>query len=116
MRALLALPLLLLGALTAVATVAVHGRWWGLALACGAVLATEVAVGPGWATRLAFAGGFVPVVVRLAVARPEGDFVIGADAAGYALLVLTVVVAVLAAATLPRPGSGRSGERAGRET
>ena len=107
MRVLLALALLAVGAVSAVAAVAVHGRWWGLALAAVAVLASLVALGPGWSTRLPFAVGFVGVVGRLALTRPEGDYVLAADVQGYLLLLLTLVVAGFALATLPRPGSGR---------
>lgn len=112
MRVLLALVLLVAGAASAVAAVAVHGRWWGLALATVAVLATLVALGPGWSTRLPFAVGFVGVVGRLALTRPEGDFVLAADAQGYLFLLLTLVVAGLALATLPRPGRERRREDA----
>jgi hypothetical protein len=107
MRAVLALALLVVGALSAVAAVAVHGHWWGLALAAAAVLAALVAVGPGWATRLPFAAGFGLVVLRLAISTTEGDFVLAADVQGYLMLLLTLVVVVVALATLPRPGRER---------
>jgi hypothetical protein len=106
-RALVALALLGAGALSAVAAVAVHGRWWGLALAAAAVMATLLAVGPGWSTRLAFAVGFAAVVLRLALSRPEGDFVLAGDLQGYLLLLLTLAVAGLALGTLPRPFRAR---------
>lgn len=111
-RVLRALALLLAGAASAVAAVAVHGRWWGFALATAAVLASLVAVGPGWSTRLPFALGFGLVVLRLTVSRPEGDYVIAGNAQGYGMLLLTVAVAALAVATLPRPGRERRRERA----
>jgi hypothetical protein len=107
MRVLLALVLLAVGAGSAVAAVAVHGRWWGLVLATAAVLVSLAALGPGWSTRLPFAVGFVGVVGRLALTRPEGDFVLAADARGYLFLLLTLVVAGTTLATLPRPGTGR---------
>jgi len=103
MRVLLGLVLLVVGAVTGLATVAVHGHTWGLVLAVVAVPAALLAVGPGWATRPPFALGFVAVVVRLAVPRPEGDFMVAADLPGYALLALTLAVVVVAVATLPRP-------------
>ncbi|WP_432477291.1 hypothetical protein [Nocardioides sp. GXQ0305] len=107
MRVLQAVALLVAGAASGVAAVAVHGHWWGLPLAAVAVLVTLVAVGPGWSTRLPFAVGFVGVVARLSLTRPEGDFVLAADAPGYLLLLLTLVVAGFALGTLPRPGRGR---------
>ncbi len=116
MRVLLALVLLVVGAGSGVAAVAVHGHWWGLALAAAAVLATLVAVGPGWTTRLPFAVGFGLVVARLAVARPEGDYVVAADAKGYLLLLLALVVVATAIATLPRPGRVRRHEQVPTDT
>jgi hypothetical protein len=110
-RALVALALLGAGALSAVAAVAVHGRWWGLALAAAAVVATLLAVGPGWSTRLPFAVGFAGMVLRLALTRPEGDFVLAADLQGYLLLLLTLAVAGLALGTLPRPARERADGR-----
>ena len=112
MRVLLALALLAVGAVSAVAAVAVHGRWWGLGLAIAAVLTSLVAVGPGWSTRLPFAVGFVGMVVRLALTRPEGDYVLAADAQGYLLLGLALVVAGFSLGTLPRPGRERRREEA----
>ncbi len=116
MRVLLALALLIVGAATAVAAVAVHHRWWGLALAAAAVVAVLVAVGPGWATRLPFAAGFGLVLLRLAVARPEGDYVVAAEPQGYLLLLLGLVVVAAAIATLPRPGRVRRRERVSADT
>ena len=112
-RVLLALCLLGVGAMSAVAAVAVHGWWWGLGLATTAVLAALLALGPGWSTRLPFAVGFVGVVALLALNRPEGDFVLAADAEGYLMLLLTLVVAAFAIGTLPRPGRERRRDDAG---
>ena len=106
MQFVLALTMLVLGAVSAVAVVALHGLWWGLALATGAVLATLVALAPGWSTRLSYAVGFCLVVARLSVARAEGDFMVAGDPRGYLVLLLTLVVGVAAVVTLPRPGRG----------
>lgn len=114
-RVLLTLALLVAGAVSGVAAVAVHGRWWGLGLATVAVLATLVALGPGWTTRLPFGLGFGLVVLRLAVARPEGDVAIAGDTRGYLVLLLTLVAVVVAVATLPRPGRERRPGDAGAE-
>ena len=106
-RLVVALAMMVAGALTGVAGVAVHGHWWGLALASAAALATLLAVGPGWSTRLPFAAGFGLVVLLLAIGRPEGDYVLAATAQGYLMLGLTLVVVAVALATLPRPGRAR---------
>ncbi|WP_166133371.1 DUF6113 family protein [Nocardioides ochotonae] len=98
---LLAVPVLLLGAATAVATVAVHGRWWGLLLGLAATLATEAALPSGWTRRVAWATGWVVMVGYLAVPRSEGDYVIAGDLPGYAVLITAAVVALVALATLP---------------
>ena len=111
-RCLLAVGLLGVGAMSGIAAVAVHGRWWGLALAATAVLVTLVALGPGWSTRLPFAIGFVGVVVLLALNRPEGDFVLAADVEGYLVLLIAMVAAGFALGTLPRPGRERRREEA----
>jgi hypothetical protein len=99
------LPLSLLAGLGAgIATVLVHQWWWGLAL--GAVVTALVAVVTprGWGTRLPFALGDALAVGALSVPRPEGDYLVGADAAGYTVLGVTVLVLGFAIATLPRPG------------
>jgi hypothetical protein len=110
MRGLTAAVLLAAGAATGVAAVAVHGRWWGVVLATAAVVAALGALRPGWSTRLPFGIGFGAVVLRLAVARPEGDVVVAGDPRGYVVLALAFVVVVAAVATLPRPGVGRHGD------
>lgn len=78
------------GALVSLATVAVHGRWWGLLLGLAATAAWLVAL-RGW-TRLPFAIGWVVVLAFAAPARPEGDVVVANDAAGWLLLAAGVVV------------------------
>lgn len=95
--------LLLLGASTAVAAVVAHETWWGLALAVAAVVATQVAIGPGWLTRLPYAGGFAGIVVWVLPTRAEGDYLISSSPSGYTLLGLTLVLVVVSVATLPRP-------------
>lgn len=94
--------LLLVGAVTGVATVALHELWWGFALAVAAVLAAVVALPAGWWSRLSFVVGFDLVLGWLTVPRSEGDYLISQDWQGYALLVFGVVVLVGALATLPR--------------
>ena len=105
MRPVAALGLLVAGAVTGVATVALHELWWGLALAVAAVLATVVALPPGWWSRLAFVVGLDAMVGWLTVTRTEGDYLISQDVQGYAVLVLGLVLLVGALATLPRRAS-----------
>jgi hypothetical protein len=97
------------GAATALATVLLHPLWWGLALSIAATLATLWALPRGWLTRLPFALGWVALVAWMSPQRDEGDFVISSDSAGYALLGFSLVVLVVAVATLPRPRWVRSG-------
>jgi hypothetical protein len=53
------------------------------------------------------------VLTLLVAARPEGDFVISGDPAGYAYLGLGLVVLVGALATLPRPSRREPVQEAG---
>lgn len=82
---------LVAGACVGVASVLVHGNWWGLLVALTATFATLVALPGGW-WRLPFAAGWSAVVAVLAPERPEGDYLIAADTAGYLLLGAAVVV------------------------
>lgn len=95
--------LLLVGAVTGVAAVAVHQRWWSLALAVAAVAATMLALPPGWSTRLPFALGLVAVLGLAMTPRGEGDYLIPANARGYALLGVGFLGLLFAITTLPRP-------------
>lgn len=109
MRVAGALALLVAGAGTALVTVVLHQRWWGLLLGAAATCAVLVAVGRGWWTRLPFGLGWVAFVAWVVPPRPEGDFLVSSDLAGYALLGLAVLVLVGCVATLPRPGGGCPG-------
>jgi hypothetical protein len=106
MRILVAALLLVGGAVTALATVALHTYWWGFLLGAVATLAAMVAVGAGWSTRLAFGLGWVGFVAWVAPERAEGDFAIGSDPAGYGVLALALAVLIFSVATLPRPRRG----------
>ena len=100
-----AVPALALGAATAYAAVLVHARWWGLALGLAACACALVALPGRWWGRLAFALGWVTVVALGALPRAEGDYLVAADAAGYTLLVATLVVVVGSLVTLGGPGA-----------
>jgi hypothetical protein len=103
-RALTAVLLLATGAVTGTAAVAVHQRWWGLLLVAAAVVATQVALPPGWWSRLPFALGFVAVLGVAMTPRAEGDYLVPGNARGYVLLAVGLVAFLIAVATLPRPG------------
>ena len=63
----------------------------------------------GWWSRLAFVLGWAAVVGYAAVTRPEGDYLIAANVAGYTLLAAAFGLIVVGVATLPRPhGAARS--------
>jgi hypothetical protein len=107
MRILAAAALLVAGAGTGLATVAVHEVWWELALAVAATSFALLALPAGWWTRLPFALGWAAMVGWLVPARPEGDYAIGQDPQGYVVLGLAVAVLVVGIASLPRPGARR---------
>lgn len=106
------LLLLVAGAASGVAAIAVHERgWWALAWVAVAVLALMVWVGPGWLTRPPFALGFDAVVAVGAHQRAEGDYLVGTSSHGYALLLLALLLLLGSIVTLPRPqpaGGGAS--------
>jgi hypothetical protein len=102
-RAAVAVGLLVVGAVTAIAAVAVHGLAWGLPLAVAATLFTLLALPPGWWLRLPFAIGWTVLIGWLVSPRPEGDYLISSDLPGYLLVGLALLVLVLGIATLPRP-------------
>lgn len=106
MRILVALLLLMAGAVTALATVALHTYGWGFLLAALATLAALLAVGAGWWTRLPFGLGWVGFIAWVTPTRAEGDFAISSDVAGYGLLALALVVLIFSVVTLPRPRRG----------
>jgi hypothetical protein len=107
MRLLAAGVCLVAGALTGLAAAALHEIGWGLALAAVTTGVALVALPRGWSSRLAFALGWTGLVGWLVVPRPEGDYVVSADAPGYALIGLALAVLVVGLATLPRPRSRR---------
>jgi hypothetical protein len=106
LRILAAGGLLLVGAVTAVAAVALHELVWGFALSAAATVVTVLALPPGW-LRMGFVLGWVVVVGWLTVPRAEGDYLISQDWQGYALLGIGIAVLVAAVATLPRPARHR---------
>lgn len=112
MRFAVAVVLFVAGAVTALATTAVHQLWWGLVLGVAATVAALVALSPGWLTRLPFGLGWTGFVAWVAPSRPEGDYAISSNAQGYALLASALVALVFSLVTLPRPGRGASARSA----
>ncbi len=94
-----AVALLAVGAAAGLATVLLHQRGWGLALGLAAAAATTLALPRGWWSRVAFMLGWMGAVVWAMVPRSEGDYLIPANASGYAVLVGSFVVLLVALAT-----------------
>ena len=115
MRWLAAVGLLLAGAATGLATVAVHELSWGLPLALAATGLTVVALPGGWWSRLAFVVGWDAMVGWLTFPRPEGDYLISQDVQGYVVLGVALLLLVVAVGTLPPPGRRRRESRASSE-
>ena len=113
MKVVTAVALLVVGAATALATVAVHQLWWGLLLGAAATVAALLALPRGWWSRTPFGLGWAFLVAWVATPRSEGDFAISSDAAGYLLLLLALVVLVWSVVTLPRPGRTAPGPSEG---
>lgn len=107
MRVLVAIVLAPAGAATALATVALHQLWWGFLLGSVATAATLWALGGGWTTRLPFGVGWTALVAWVLPPRAEGDYVVGSDPAGYALMAFALLVLGFSIATLPRPRASR---------
>ena len=98
MRVALGLAALVVGLVSGAAGTLVHQRWWGLLLALGAALAA-LAWLPAGGPRLAFAVGWCLPVLRGALERPGGGFLIGGDAVGWSFLAGSAVVLLAAVAT-----------------
>lgn len=102
-RVALGLAALVVGLVSGAAGTLVHQHWWGLLLALGAALVTLAWLPPG-GPRLAFAAGWCVPVLRGALERPGGGFLIGADAVGWSFLAGSAALLVAAVATA---GAGR---------
>lgn len=97
---LLGTPCAAAGAVSGIAGVAFHTRPWGWWLAVIGTTAALVAL-PAGAARVGFGLGWLGVLGLASWGRPEGDWVIGQDLAGYGLLGVGLVHVVLITATLP---------------
>ncbi|QIK74161.1 hypothetical protein [Nocardioides piscis] len=98
------LGLLVAGAACGAAATLVHRWGWGLAIGLFAAVLGVVAL-PAGSRRLAFAAGWMAAVGLALWPRPEGDYLIAADAVGYALLIASFGVFLVALVTLPGRGS-----------
>jgi hypothetical protein len=94
---------LAVGAVSGAAGTLLHQHWWGLALALVTGLVVLAWLPPG-ALRAAFALGWCVPVVRGALARPAGGFLISSDAEGWSYIAGSAVLLVAALATV---ASGR---------
>ncbi len=103
MRVVLLVACAAVGAVTGIAAVMVHQRWWGLTLAVAASGAVAVALPAGWWSRLPYALGYAAVLGLAMVPRGEGDYLVPGNARGYLLLAVGFVLVLTAVATLPRP-------------
>ncbi len=93
---------LVLGIGTGLATTLLHTHGWGLLL--GVLASAAVLVGASMTPRIGFTIGWLLVVARAALARPEGDFLISADLSGFLLLGWSMVLVL---ATLVALGATR---------
>jgi hypothetical protein len=92
------LALLLVGVAGGLATVLLHQRGWGLLLGLAAAAACTRALPRGWA-RVGFMLGWMGAVGWAMAPRPEGDYLVPGNLLGYAMLVGSFVLLLVALAT-----------------
>ena len=102
MRVVRTLGAALVGLVSGAAGTLLHQQWWGLALALGTGLFVLAWLPPG-VVRLAFAVGWCVPVLRGALARPAGGFLIASDALGWSFLAGSFVLLVAALVTVASP-------------
>lgn len=100
-RLLVAAAWLALGVVVGACAAVLSSWWWGLLLGGVTTVALAVAARPGWGARVPLAVGWGVTVLRLALRRPEGDYVVGSDVGGYVLLALGLSLLVAALVTVP---------------
>jgi hypothetical protein len=101
-RAAWALLTLVGGVATGVVAVAVHATAWGWPLAIASALAVAFALPPVWWGRPVFCGAWATTVLALSAPRPDGDYLVSSDVAGYGLLVMAIVMVLVGVAALVR--------------
>lgn len=99
---------LVVGVLSGAAGTVLHQRWWGLALALATGVVVLAWLPPGTG-RVAFALGWWVPVLRGALERPAGGFLIGADATGWSFLAGSAVLLLASLATVASR-RGRAGD------
>ena len=96
----------LLGAVVALAAVAVHRQGVaGLLLAWVASALTAWRLGRGTVSRglaLSYAAGWVALLALVLTGRPEGDYAVASDLRGYALMAAGLAVLAVGVASLRR--------------
>lgn len=105
MRWLLAVGSAVVGLLAGVASVLIHAHVWGLGLALVTVILTAVALGQGPA-RLTFAAAWGAVVLRGSLQRPEGDFLVASNPAGWTLIAAAFALFIWGLVGVRGPGGG----------
>lgn len=83
------------GAITAVAVAALHPLWWGLPLGLTASVALAMALPPRWWLRVPYCLAWAGLVLYLGLPRPEGDYLVSADTAGYVFQASAVAMGLL---------------------
>ena len=112
LRLLAAVAWLVLGLVVGTCAALLSSLWWGLLLGGATTVALAVAARPGWGSRVPLAVGWAVAVLRLALRRPEGDYVVGSDTGGYVLLALGLSLVVAALVTVPLRDRGAVAESA----
>ena len=102
-----ALPALAVGVVSGAAGTLLHQQWWGLALALATGLVVLAWLPPG-IVRLAFAIGWCVPVLRGALERPAGGFLISSDAPGWSYIGGSSVMLVAALLTVGARRGSRS--------
>ncbi len=103
MRLALGLLALVVGGITAIASVALHdGNWAWFALALAAPTAAAIALPGGW-IRLGFVAGWLVVVLVAVAGTSAGSYAISADLRGYLFLAWALAMMVGTIVTLPTP-------------
>ncbi|VXC00317.1 DUF6113 family protein [Nocardioides sp. AX2bis] len=111
-RLVLAVAWLIVGLVVGACAALLSSLWWGLLLGGVTTVALAVAARPGWGARVPLAVGWAVAVLRLALRRPEGDYVVGSDTGGYVLLALGLALVVAALVTVPLRARGTVAESA----
>lgn len=85
---------------SAIAAVLIHQQWWGLVLGLAAGMSAAAWLPAGW-PRVLFALTWCAVVARAVLTRPEGDYLVPADGAGWTLILASGALLVVSLATVP---------------